>query len=242
MTTTVFVRPGIWLGELDVLNLSVEVVVCLRLSAMDPTIKGAIIGAVATAVGGAIAWLGARSQAKAALEAVRIQARSQRMDGLWQMRRAAYGDLLDSVETLRSKIGAAADAVGDANRHGAHTLAGSQARDRARVAREEMHVALAAMRHKCTVLGLSVTPLEAETAESFSSVVSGVAHDLITWEDAIEVLDGDRDELRRIFFARMESLPQSVDHFIDMTRGYLQTLQDVTPERRRRFWQRSSVE
>ncbi|MGA5558586.1 hypothetical protein [Streptomyces lavendulocolor] len=208
---------------------------------MDPTIKGAIIGAVATAVGAAIAWLGARSQAKAALEAVRIQARTQRMDGLWQMRRAAYGDLLDSVETLRSKIGAAAVAVGDARRHPAHTSTEGQARDVARAAREEMLSALASMRHKCTVLGLSVTPLEAGTAESFGSVVTGVVHDLIAWDDATETLDGDRDELRRIFFARMEALPHSVDHFIDMTRGYLQTLQDVAPERPRRLWQRRSV-
>ncbi|MFD6684165.1 hypothetical protein, partial [Micromonospora parva] len=131
---------------------------------MDPTIKGAIIGAVATAVGAAIAWLGARSQARAALEAVHIQARAQRMDGLWQMRRAAYGDLLNSVETLRPKIGAVADAVGEAGRHGSHTLAGGQALDAARIAREEMLDSLAAVRHQGTVVGLSVTLLEARTA------------------------------------------------------------------------------
>ncbi|MFF0426895.1 hypothetical protein ACFYUJ_21085 [Streptomyces sp. NPDC004520] len=212
---------------------------------MDPTIKGAVIGAVATAVGAAIAWLGAKSQAKAALEAVRIQARTQRIDGIWQMRRAAYGELLDSVETLRSKVGSAADAVSEVGELGTQSMAGREARERSRLAREEMLTALALVRHKCTVLGLSVTSMEAGTAESFCSVVSGVAHDLIAWNDAQEARASDRDELRRRFQERMEDLPHTVDHFIDMSRGYLHTLQDVAASGEapgRRFWRRGLVD
>ncbi|MFD6684164.1 hypothetical protein, partial [Micromonospora parva] len=76
------------------------------------------------------------------------------------------------------------------------------------------------------------------------SVVSGVVHDVIAWADAQEALSGDRDELRRIFEMRMEDLPQTVDHFIGTTRGYLHTLRDVAPaaNERRWFWRRSLIE
>ncbi|MGW1252547.1 hypothetical protein [Streptomyces sp. NPDC002535] len=209
---------------------------------MDPTIKGALIGALATAVGAAIALLGARSQARAALEAVRLQARTQRMDGIWQMRRAAYSELLNSVEVLRGKIGTAAEAVTEASRHRGRTVSADVARSEAHAAQAEMLVSLAAMNHQCTVLGLSVTPLEAQTAESFASVVSGVAHDLTMWADAALAFASDRDQLHERFRDRMDALPQTIDHFIDMSRGYLHTLEDVAPtaSRRRRGWRRRS--
>ncbi|GGT44681.1 hypothetical protein GCM10010271_55930 [Streptomyces kurssanovii] len=77
----------------------------LGMESVDPTTKGALIGAGATAMGGAIAWIGARAQAQAALKAMTVQVRAQRLDGMWNMRRAAYAEFLDSAESLRGQIG-----------------------------------------------------------------------------------------------------------------------------------------
>ncbi|MDX2760784.1 hypothetical protein PV729_18455 [Streptomyces europaeiscabiei] len=69
---------------------------------MDPQIQGAVLGAGATTLGGTSAWIGARAQARAALEAVRMQARGQRFDARWQMRRDAYAAFFGAVEEVRT--------------------------------------------------------------------------------------------------------------------------------------------
>ena len=69
---------------------------------MDPQMQGAILGAGATALGSAIAWIGARAQARAALEAVRMQVRGQRFDARWQVSRDAYAAFFGAVEDLQN--------------------------------------------------------------------------------------------------------------------------------------------
>ncbi|MGW7198471.1 hypothetical protein [Streptomyces chryseus] len=198
---------------------------------MDATTKGALIGAGATAMGGAIAWIGARSQARAALKAMTVQVRAQRLDGLWHMRRAAYAELLNSAEALRIQLGST---YGIARGWQGSTPPAGQP-ERLAEALDGLRKAHLDLMHKCTVLGLSVTVAESRRADSFLSVFNGVVNDLDNWIGAAGSGDIDAPVLHRGLIDRMGGLRALMDHFIDDTRGYLQTLRDVTPEEARRF-------
>ncbi|UUN27035.1 hypothetical protein [Streptomyces sp. FIT100] len=198
---------------------------------MDATTKGALIGAGATAVGSAIAWIGARAQAKAALRAMTLQVRAQRFEGLWQMRRAAYADLLNSAEALRIRIGTAYGLFQGWQDAGPPTVSTEHAAEAVR----HLHEAHLDLMHKGTVLGLSVTVAESHRADGFVSVFTGVVRDLDRWLEAIRVGAPDAGEAHRRLTDHMSGLRALIDHFIDDSRGYLQTLSDVAPEQRARF-------
>ncbi|MFE5028259.1 hypothetical protein ACFRAO_34360 [Streptomyces sp. NPDC056656] len=130
---------------------------------MDAAMQGVVlIGAAATALGGVLAWFGAKTQAKSALRAVEMQAqaRAQRDDGLWRMRRDARAVSLRSVETFRSAMGqliACQDFVDD---HPGHERAQSdmdRAFDQFQAAFKEVH-------HERSVLALSLEDEEERAA------------------------------------------------------------------------------
>lgn len=82
---------------------------------------------------------------------------------------------------------------------------------------------------------------ESRRADSFLSVFNGVVSDLDSWIGAVGHGDLDAPVLHRGLIDRMGGLRPLMDHFIDYARGYLQTLQDVTPEQPRRvgqWWRR----
>ncbi|WP_143684066.1 hypothetical protein [Streptomyces diastatochromogenes] len=187
---------------------------------MDPTTKGAIIGACATAIGAVIAWLGARAQAKAALKAVQVQVRAQRMDGLWQMRRAAYADFLDTIEAIRTQIGLT---IGHANHQGGGSSA-AELLD----ARERLLGSTSDMYHKCTLLSLSVTAAEAASARRFTNTVDGVIRDLDAWIVAVGSGSAEQAELSQRLDRGLRSLRDTIDRFIEDGRSYLQTVHDLT--------------
>ncbi|MGW7510667.1 hypothetical protein ACWGJ0_23560 [Streptomyces massasporeus] len=170
---------------------------------MDPTTKGAIIGACATAVGAVIAWLGARAQAKAALKAMQVQVRAQRLDGLWQMRRAAYADFLDTVEVLRTQIGLP---IEHADHQGGESSTTNllDARDRPLDATSDMY-------HKCTLLGLSVTAAEAASARRFTNTVDGVIRDLDAWIVAVGSGSPEQAELSQRLKRGLHGLRDTID-------------------------------
>lgn len=189
---------------------------------MDPTTKGAIIGAAATAIGAVIAWLGARAQAKAALKAVQVQVRAQRLDGLWQMRRAAYADFLDTIEAIRTQIGLT---IGHTRHQGRASSV-----DELLEARERLLSRTADMYHKCTLLSLSVTAAEAASARRFTNTVDGVLRDLDAWIAAASSTSPEEPELSQRLDRGLGALRDTIDRFIEDARSYLQTVQDLTTE------------
>ncbi|MFD7774276.1 hypothetical protein [Streptomyces sp. NPDC059753] len=127
---------------------------------MDAAMQGVLIGAAATALGGVLAWFGAKTQAKSALRAVEMQARAQRDDGLWQMRRDAHAVFLRSVETFRSataQVIACQDFADDHPRHERARSDFDRAFDQFEAAFKEVH-------HECSVLALSVEDKEERAA------------------------------------------------------------------------------
>lgn len=188
---------------------------------VDPTLEGALIGAGATALGGIIAWHGAKSQARASLKAVELQHMGQRFDALWQMRRDAYAIFIDSVERTRTAMGHvyAVTVV-----HVEHP--DNEIFDRPSVAQQALRDAAKEMWHRQSVLRLSVSETEAGSAESLVSLVNGLHSDLNNWIE--EALSGSAraDELRATFLRRQDSLRGNVGHFIKTARGYV----EVTPE------------
>lgn len=188
---------------------------------VDPTLEGALIGAGATALGGVIAWHGAKSQARASLKAVELQHMGQRFDALWQMRRDAYAIFIDSVERTRTAIRHAyAVTVVHEERPNNVTV------DSPSVAQQALAEAMKEMWHRQSALRLSVSETEAGSAESLVSLVNGLNSDLNNW--IVEALSGSAhaDELRATFQRRQDSLRGNVGHFIKTARGYL----EVTPE------------
>ncbi|MFJ3650755.1 hypothetical protein [Streptomyces murinus] len=187
---------------------------------MDPTTKGAIIGACATAVGALIAWLGARAQAKSALQAVQVQVKAQRLDGLWQMRRDAYADFLDTIEVIRTQIGLT---IG----HAAHQGPASNTAELLD-ARERLLDSTSAMYHKCTLLSLSVTAAEAANARRFTNTVDGVLRDMDAWIIAVRSGSPEQTELSQRMDRGLRSLRDTIDRFIEDGRSYLQTVHDLS--------------
>ncbi|MGM9332284.1 hypothetical protein [Streptomyces murinus] len=187
---------------------------------MDSTTKGAIIGACATAVGALIAWLGARAQAKSALQAVQVQVKAQRLDGLWQMRRDAYADFLDTIEVIRAQIGLT---IG----HAAYQGAASNTAELLD-ARERLLDSTSAMYHKCTLLSLSVTAAEAANARRFTNTVDGVLRDMDAWIIAVRSGSPEQTELSQRMDRGLRSLRDTIDRFIEDGRSYLQTVHDLS--------------
>ncbi|MGW6747627.1 hypothetical protein [Streptomyces sp. NPDC055006] len=135
---------------------------------MDAAMQGVLIGAAATALGGVLAWFGAKTQAKSALKAVEMQARAQRDDGLWQMRRDAHALFLRSVEGFRSAVGqliACQDFMQGRPRHERGESDLDRASDQLLEAFREVH-------HECLVLALSVEDEEERAARVLVTRVS----------------------------------------------------------------------
>lgn len=199
---------------------------------MDPTVQGALIGAGATAFGAVISG---RFTAASSLKAVQFQIRGQRLDGLWQMRRDAYAAFLTSVEATRGalrRLEAAASGPG----------AGSEAWvSSVTDAREAVDAAAYEMWRQGTIFRIAVTGLEADSAESLVSVVNGVISDIDVWVAAVQDQHGHAGELRRLAVDRLRCLPRTLEHFMEMSKGYLQGIPDVEHprpgvRRRVRLW------
>lgn len=134
---------------------------------MDAAMQGVLIGAAATALGGVLAWFGAKTQAKSALRAVEMQARAQRDDGLWQMRRDAHAVFLRSVETFRSAMGQLIACQDFVDGHPGHERARSdmdRAFDQFQAAFKEVH-------RERLVLALSVEDEEERAARMLGTRV-----------------------------------------------------------------------
>jgi hypothetical protein len=201
---------------------------------VEPEIQGAVVGAAATAIGGAIAWAGARSQAKASLEAVRMQVRAQLFDSRQQVRREGYAAFFSSVEQLRSALGHAHSVWTEESRDGAALGPGSRADDARRAAFEEMK----ALWFQQSLIRLSVTGLERITADSLVSQANGVLRDFVAWASALERGDPSLD-LDRRYLMRSGELAGTVEHVMETAKGWLDGNPELDPPRRalwRRIW------
>jgi hypothetical protein len=142
---------------------------------MDPQIQGALLGVGGAAVGGFLTLFGARAQATAAVRAVCLQVRGQRLDGLWQMRRDAHADFLVSVENARA-------ALQDVRVQGAALVPGDQVTEgRCSAARGRLGAAEKQSVHGLSAFMLSVGSVEANSAQSLASVIRGVIRDADGW-------------------------------------------------------------
>lgn len=187
---------------------------------MDPTVQGALIGAGATAFG---AIISGRFTASSSLKAVQFQIRGQRLDGLWQMRRDAYAAFLTSVEATRGALRRLEGAVSGLG-------AGSEAWvSSVADAREAVDAAAYEMWRQGTIFRIAVTGLEADSAESLVSVVNGVISDMDEWKTAAGQQRQDADMLRVRALQWLEALPGTLEHFMEMSKGYLQGIPDVDP-------------
>jgi hypothetical protein len=140
---------------------------------MDPEMQGVLIGAGATAVGAIIGFLGARSQARAALEAVRMQVRGQQYDNRWHMQREAYASFFQAVEQTRTAIGHVGAAAEAHHQHpGVATVESPSA------ARDALNEVMRDMWLQRGLLRLSVTPTQMAAADSLAEQVNGVIRDL----------------------------------------------------------------
>lgn len=187
---------------------------------MDPTVLGAVIGVGGGVVGAVVTGV---FTASSAVRAVRQQAREQRMEGLWQMRRDAYAALLTSIERTRAAIrrlegSALAPVPGSAE-----WVAGVAA------ARDAVEAAQAEMTHQGTIFRISVTALEADSAESLVSVVDDVVSDMDVWVAALGDGHDHARELRRHALNHLGALPQTLEHFMECSKGYLQHVPGPPP-------------
>ncbi|MFJ4990050.1 hypothetical protein ACIP9H_40420 [Streptomyces sp. NPDC088732] len=190
---------------------------------MDPTIKGAYIGASATALGAIIGVAGARVQAKAALKAVIVQARGQRYEAAWQVRRDAYAAFLGAVEQAR---GAMAHFAAVTEVMLAHPTQPFETPSEAKAALTD---SMKALWHQQSVLRLSVTATEAATADSFLSVLNGVRSDLDAWVAEVLSNGTEATRLRAVYVRRNADLVDTVEHFIENAKGYLDGMPDLDP-------------
>ncbi|MFG2400754.1 hypothetical protein [Streptomyces lydicus] len=187
---------------------------------MDPTVQGALLGAGATAFGAVVTG---RLSASSSLKAVKFQIQAQRLDGLWQMRRDAYAVFLTSVEATR---GALRRLEGAVLAPGAGSEGWSSA---VASAREAVDEAAYEMWRQGTIFRIAVTGLEADSADSLVSVVNGVISDMDEWTTAASEQRQDVHVLRRRALHWLEALPDTLEHFMEMSKGYLQGIPDVDP-------------
>ncbi len=80
-----------------------------------------------------------------------------------------------------------------------------------------------------TIFRIAVTGLEADSAESLVSVVNGVISDMDEWTTAAGQQRQDADILRGRALQWLEALPDTLEHFMEMSKGYLQGIPDVDP-------------
>lgn len=199
---------------------------------MDPQIQGALLGSGATALGGAIAWVGARAQARAALEAVRMQVRGQRFDARWQMSRDAYAAFFGAVEELRTAVAHAKEVQAVNLQHPGETFRDSPAE--ARVAVTE---ALKRLWFQQSLLRLSVSSLERMAADSLVEQMTGLVRYLDEWWGAALRDDPSADELDGRLRRRSGELVEVIDHVMELARGWLDANPEVDPSRRS-LWSR----
>lgn len=187
---------------------------------MDPTVLGALIGVGGGVVGAVVTGL---FTASSAVRAVRQQAREQRMEGLWQMRRDAYSALLTSIERTRAAIrryeGAALAPAPGSEEWSAAVAA----------AREGVEVVQAEMMHQGTIFRISVTALEADSAESLVSVVNGVVSNFDVWVAALGDGHEHARELRRFALNHLDGLPRTLEHFMECSKGYVHHIPGAEP-------------
>ncbi|MFJ3587461.1 hypothetical protein ACIQUY_29610 [Streptomyces sp. NPDC090231] len=194
---------------------------------MDPQIQGAVLGAGATALGGAIAWIGARAQSRAALEAVRMQVRGQRFDARWQMRRDAYAAFFGAVEEVRTAV---AHARGVQTVHLQHP--GQPFGETPAEARTAIGETLKRLWFQQSLLRLSVSSLERSSADSLVSQMSGLVQHLDDWWGATLQNSPSADELDQRLLRRSGELVEVIDHVMESARGWLDANPGVDPPRR----------
>jgi hypothetical protein len=200
---------------------------------MNPEMQGVLIGSGATAIGALIGFLGARAQARSALEAVRMQVRGQRYDNRWHMQREAYASFFQAVEQTSTAIGHAAAA---ATTHQQHP--GTPAIESPSAARTALSEAMKDMWLQRGLLRLSVTPMQMAAADSLAEQVTGVIHDLDAWLAALSAGDPDEQALKVVFHRRVGELRNTVEWGIDTAKGYLDVAPDVDRPRRS-LWRRA---
>lgn len=196
---------------------------------VDPTLEGALIGAGATAVGGLITWFGAKSQSNAALKAVVLQAKGQRSDALWQMRRDAYAAFVESVERTRVAM-AHVDAVLEMAGQLPDDLTPEDLNfDSPQAARRALTPQLKEMWHQQSILRLSVSETEASSAESLVQLLNGVCRHLDAWMQDQLAAGPDVEGLKGTFRQREGELRDSIKHFIRGAQGYLAFTPELDP-------------
>ena len=199
---------------------------------MDPQMHGAILGAGATALGSAIAWIGARAQARAALEAVRMQVRGQRFDARWQVSRDAYAAFFGAVEELRTAVAHARGVQVVSLHHPGETFRDNPVEARAAVAE-----AMKRLWFQQSLLRLSVSSPEHRAADSLVEQMSGLVRYLDEWWGAALQNAPSADELDDRLLRRSGELAQTVDHVMQSARDWLDAAPDVDPPRRS-LWSR----
>ncbi|WP_262063970.1 hypothetical protein [Streptomyces sp. STR69] len=195
---------------------------------MDPQIQGAVLGAGATALGGAIAWVGARAQAGAALESVRMQVRGQQFDARWQMRRDAYAAFFGAVEEVRTAVADARGIQVVRLQHPDQTLGGTAPEARMAVAE-----VMKRLWFQQSLLRLSVSSLERMATDSLVEQVTGLVRYLDEWWEVALQNSLLADELDERLRSRSGELVEVIEHVMESARGWLDANPDVDPPGRR---------
>ncbi|MFF7977158.1 hypothetical protein [Streptomyces sp. NPDC007905] len=199
---------------------------------MDPQIQGALWGAGATALGGAIGWLGARSQARASLEAVRMQVRGQRFDAHQQSRREAHAAYFGTVEEVRMAVAHARGVMVAHIQHPEAVVTETPAE-----ARRAVNEALKRMWFQQSLLRLSVSSLERMSAESLAEQMTGLVRVLDEWWAAALRRDAAVYEVDERLRDRSDHLVDVIDYVMDQARSWLEA-DPVVDRHQRRLWER----
>ncbi|MFZ4206776.1 hypothetical protein ACOZE4_18260 [Streptomyces griseoincarnatus] len=200
---------------------------------MDPELQGAAIGAAATAVGAVIGYVGARSQGRAALEAVRMQVRGQRFDARWQMRRDAYASLFAAVQHAQTEMLHVYEVVLARRQEGLSVAPDGDLAEAWALLAEAMR----GLRFQQSLLRLSVTGLERHTVDSLVSEVSHVVACLKVWWGALQRGE-DASHTQSRYLVRSAELEDTVEHVLGVAKGYLDGSPDVDAPRRASLLQR----
>ncbi|MEU9271794.1 hypothetical protein AB0E04_41245 [Streptomyces sp. NPDC048251] len=170
-----------------------------------------------------------------------MQSRAQLFDSRQQVRREAYAAFFSSVEQARAAMGSAHSVWTEYHRSlgplaGRVSVVGGGHEE----AREAVREAVKALWFQQSLLRLSVTGVERQTADSLVGQVVGVMRCFEVWCAALE--RGDPPiELDRRFMMRSGELADTVVHVMETAKGWLDGNPELDPPRQRlwqRFWSR----
>ncbi|MER6205948.1 hypothetical protein [Streptomyces sp. NPDC001642] len=197
---------------------------------LSPELQGAVVGALAAILAGAIGGWGAKVQAKAALEAVRMEARRQRHEANWQVRRDAYAAFFASVEEARTAV-AHVRAVRVTNLQ--HPEQEGYNIFEARTALTE---ALRKVWFQQSLLRLAVPPLTQAGHDGVLEQLRSLVTDMDAWLDATFRGDERTASLEEALERRAGDVDEVVRRVTEEVRVYLESAPVVDPPTR--SWRR----